>query len=132
MSSHQEKASSGDVFDLYCRGCRFESRLTHQPTRLWFSSVPLTQVNSGHYCFLPRSFESIFHYYRIIWHYVILATSSVIKHKMATRVLCFGNDISHCDQTLLEKQAQNLCFPAFSTINHFVWVNYYIQHHAQW
>lgn len=131
MSSHQEKASSGDVFDLYWRGCRLESQLTHQLSPLWFSSVPLTQVNSGHDCFLHRSFESILHYNRVIWHYIILASDSVIQHTMTTRVLCFGNDISHCDQTLQEKQGQNLCFPAFSTVSHFVGVNYYIQHHAQ-
>jgi hypothetical protein len=131
VSSHQEKASSGDVLDMYWRGCWFESRLTHQLSPLWFSSVSLTQVNSGHDCFLPRSVESILHYNRIIWHYIVLAIDSVIKHTMTTRVLCFGNDISHCDQTLQEKQAQNLCFLAFSTVSNFVWVNYYIQNHAQ-
>jgi hypothetical protein len=127
VSSHQEKASSGDICDFWWRSYRFKSRLEHRlyPSVVFFSPSNASEFRSRQ---LPSPF---FRIHPLILSYqstlYILSIDSIIKYTMSTRVVYFWTGTSHYYQTLREKQALILCFLAFYAVNHFVRVSCCIQ-----
>ena len=123
---HQEKASSGDVFYLYWRGCRPKHRLS--PFGFLQSLVlRWIQVTTASFrVILNPSFTNIVSFDTILLYLLTASLNTRWPHVSFVLGTTLVNMIKLC-----RRNKQRVCFPAFYTVNHFVWVIYCIQQYAQ-